>query len=567
MRHAHATRRTATIVTTLVACAVSATASAAQATPTAVNVRIEGRTQTLFEGPILTEGHDVSSYKADGGNAAEDVAEHACDGLNPNDPGNTEPGPTSTAASVDAMTVIGETDAMAGQWYGGLDDYLVKQWGSEAENAESEGREWAGLINNVFTNVGGCQRELATGDEVLWVYNAFESRPLLALYATDASYSMGDRPLTAIAQLNKPLEVEVLAYEDVGEDAPPVEPERAASTPFAGAAVAPVQTSGKGFEKVGLESPQSVTTDALGKASITFTSPGWHRLMAGAAVDSETGEEEAIRSNRLDVCVPPEGADGCGEPPAEDRLRVPPRYRGAIGAEPVNWDDPRISGSPIVGHTVSVGEGDWTGTEPLSDAYRWQRCDSSGNGCEDIPQATGLSYEVAVGDEGHTLRAIVTAKNMAGSAEAQSAPTNEIPTAPTSTAPPAVFGGTEEGQATPAPAPGNTPTETDSANVPSAGTLASASSRQVAHVAVAHIAGRELELTVSVPGKVTVAIARRTRRKYKLGWRRFKTLTIKASKAGTLNLELPALTAGSYRLSIALNGSKPVSRVVTIHRH
>ena len=88
-------------------------------------MRIEGRTRTLFEGPILTEGHDVSSFKADGGNAAEDLAEHPCDGINSWDPENLLPGPTSTAASVDAMNLIGETQAMAGQWYPGFNDYFV----------------------------------------------------------------------------------------------------------------------------------------------------------------------------------------------------------------------------------------------------------------------------------------------------------------------------------------------------------------------------------------------------------------------------------------------------------
>src|ERR1700751_4716757 len=105
MRHAHASRRTVTAVAILVAGALAPVA--ASATPTAVNVRIEGRTQTLFEGPILTEGHDVSSYKADGGNAAEDLAKHSCNGINHDDPENTQPGPTSTAASVDAMNEIG----------------------------------------------------------------------------------------------------------------------------------------------------------------------------------------------------------------------------------------------------------------------------------------------------------------------------------------------------------------------------------------------------------------------------------------------------------------------------
>ncbi|MHB8233682.1 MAG: hypothetical protein ACYDHT_03420, partial [Solirubrobacteraceae bacterium] len=42
-------------------------------------------------------------------------------------------------------------------------------------------------------------------------------------------------------------------------------------------------------------------------------------------------EEEAVRSNRLDVCVPAIGASGCGPEPPEDEMRVAPRYRTPAG--------------------------------------------------------------------------------------------------------------------------------------------------------------------------------------------------------------------------------------------
>lgn len=326
-----------TNIATLTAAALVAILSAApaRAALTQVNVRIEGRTKTLFEGPILTEGHDVSSYKADGGSASENLAEHECNGLN--NPENTTPGPTPTAASVDAMDTIGETDAMAGQWYSGYDDYFVKQWGSEAENAESGSRSWGVLVNNVYTDVGGCQYELTAGDEVLWIYNAFASRPILGLFASDEHYSSGTRPLTATAALGQPFEVEVDAFTDHGESRPPSTPERTVTdtAPYAGAEVAPVQTSARGFETVQAAGAETVLTDGEGKASITFTTPGWHRLMAGTPLlpqteeEKERGvipEEEAIRSNRLDVCVPAAGQTTCGEPPAEDQVRTPPRY-------------------------------------------------------------------------------------------------------------------------------------------------------------------------------------------------------------------------------------------------
>jgi hypothetical protein len=330
MRTPIATFAVASLITILAA-------SVAQASPTRVNVRIEGKTKTLFEGPVLTEGHDVHSAEADGGNVVEDVAEHPCDGVNSLDPENVSPGPTPTAASVDAMELIGEAEAMAGQWYSGFNDYFVKRWGSEEENAEHEGKSWGILVNNVYTDVGGCQYQLHTGDEVLWIYNAFESRPILGLFAATAHYGSGARPLTAIAQLGEPFEVEVADYDDDGEDQPPVSPERSTANtkPYAGADVSPVSTSEKGLETVQRESTETALTNSEGKASVTFTTPGWHRIMAGTPLRKQTKEEKArkaipeeaaIRSNRLDVCVPAAGETGCGEPPAEDRVRALPQY-------------------------------------------------------------------------------------------------------------------------------------------------------------------------------------------------------------------------------------------------
>jgi NHL repeat len=321
---------------------------------TQVNVRIEGKTKTLFEGPIWTEGHDVHSAEPDG-NAAEDTEEHPCDGVNQLDPENLEPRPTPTAASVDAMELIGETEAMDGQWYPGFNDYFIKQWGSEEENAEHEDRSWGILVDNVYTDVGGCQWQLHNGDEVLWIYNAFQSRPILGLFAANEHYSSGARPLTATAELGRPFEVEVEAYDDDGEGQPPATPERTSENtkPYEGAEVAPVQTSEKGFETVRRESAETVLTNSEGKASITFTTPGWHRIMAGTPLKSPTEEEEelgvtpdeeaAIRSNRLDVCVLAAGQTGCGEPPAEDQTRTPPRYPHKDQEHPAG---PPTSGPP-----------------------------------------------------------------------------------------------------------------------------------------------------------------------------------------------------------------------------
>jgi hypothetical protein len=284
--------------------------SVAQAAPTQVNVRIEGKSETLFEGPVWTEGHDVK--------ASSDTQARPCDGTNNHQ--HATPGPTPTASSVDAMRVIGETfDA---QWYGSsFDDYFLTRFGPD-EQSFMEGAYWGILVNNVFTSVGGCQYELGPDNEVLWVYDAFKERPFLALLPVAAGYTSGLRPLTATAELGKPFEVEVIDYADDREDSPPSTPERTGSTPQPGAGVSSVHTAANGFEKIEADSSPTVVTDAQGRASITFATPGWHRIKA--TVVTPEGMEVAVRSNRLDVCVPPEGQSTCEEPPAEDQARTPP---------------------------------------------------------------------------------------------------------------------------------------------------------------------------------------------------------------------------------------------------
>ncbi|MGA9316211.1 MAG: hypothetical protein WBV77_16480 [Solirubrobacteraceae bacterium] len=311
-----------TTIATLTVATLIIIATSAQAEPTLVNVRIEGKSETLFEGPIWTEGHYVQ--------ASSDSEARPCDGINPLDPQNKTPGATPTAASVDAMSLIGET--FDGQWYPGYHDYFITRWGPDREE---EGMSWGILVNNVFTNVGGCQYELSTGDEALWAYNAFGHRPFLALFP--AGDTSGTRPLTATAELNKPFEVEVLDYSDDAEDVPPAHPERTGSAPFAGADVSPVLTSANGFERVETESSATVITNAQGKASITFTEPGWHRIKATEL--GSGGKESVIRSNRLDVCVPVEGQSGCGAPPAEDQARAVQRTAEEIEKEEAKHEE------------------------------------------------------------------------------------------------------------------------------------------------------------------------------------------------------------------------------------
>jgi hypothetical protein len=278
----------------------------AHAVPAQVHIRVEGKTETLFEGPILTDAHRVK--------AANDSLWRRCNGVTALDP-SAAGGAVPMSATSDAMRILGET--FDGRWYSQWEDYFVERWGPDAQNVASA-EYWGLLVNNAFTDVGGCQYQLDAGDEVLWVYDAFDGRPRLLLYPAD--YSGGALPQSVTATLNQPFEVEVDSWSSSNEDVPPPSPTRSTSF-YPGAEVAPVETGVDGFQKVDVASSKTVVTGADGQASITFTEPGWHRIKA---TDLVASTEVAVRSNRLDVCVPQPPAVDCGPLPPDAVTRMPP---------------------------------------------------------------------------------------------------------------------------------------------------------------------------------------------------------------------------------------------------
>ncbi|HEX4732146.1 MAG TPA: hypothetical protein VH299_12815 [Solirubrobacterales bacterium] len=265
--------------------------SVADAVPSTANIRIEGKEETLFEGRI-----PVSIEKIQ---ASSDTQERDCDGVNALDPENTAPGITPTLASVEAMESIGET--FDGQWYEGFDDYFIKRWGPDAQSP-AEGSYWGILVNQTYTNIGGCQYQLDENDESLWIWDAFKQRPTLALFPEEAHYESGRRPTRAVAQVGQPFKVEVADYPDDGsEEVPCEEPSREGSSRYAGATVAPVEVNPKGFQRIKTSSTEAVATNAEGKASIVFAQPGIQRIKA--TVGAPGMETTVVRSNGLEVCV------------------------------------------------------------------------------------------------------------------------------------------------------------------------------------------------------------------------------------------------------------------------
>jgi streptogramin lyase len=94
--------------------------------------------------------------------------------------------------------------------------------------------------------------------------------------------------------------------------------------------------------------------------------------------------------------------------------------RGENTYKVANTTPPSIEGTAKEGETLTANHGSWSGYEPITYAYQWQRCDSSGGSCTNISGATSATYTLGHSDIGDTIRVIVTGSNAGSSAEATS---------------------------------------------------------------------------------------------------------------------------------------------------
>jgi hypothetical protein len=102
---------------------------------------------------------------------------------------------------------------------------------------------------------------------------------------------------------------------------------------------------------------------------------------------------------------------------------------------------PSVSGTPQVGQALTSTTGSWTGTSPMTYAYHWLRCTTSGTSCSAVAGATAQSYSPTSADVGSTLRSQVTATNAAGATSSESAPTAAVASATGGDGAPAIYWG------------------------------------------------------------------------------------------------------------------------------
>jgi Ig domain of plant-specific actin-binding protein len=127
---------------------------------------------------------------------------------------------------------------------------------------------------------------------------------------------------------------------------------------------------------------------------------------------------------------------------------VPPP--APVITKPSNTVAPVLTGTSVVGSTLTVTNGVWSGTFPMTYGYQWERCATT---CEAIAGATARTYAPVAADLGARLRAIVSAGNGAGTVVAMSPASTDVTepvvvdTAPTATGVPTLSGTAQVGAA------------------------------------------------------------------------------------------------------------------------
>ena len=102
---------------------------------------------------------------------------------------------------------------------------------------------------------------------------------------------------------------------------------------------------------------------------------------------------------------------------------------GAAATDTTNTAPPTITGTAREGATLTADPGTWTGTQPITYTYEWQRCNATGGSCAAISGAIAKTYVLTKADAGVTLRVKVTATDSTGATSATSVPTAVVASA------------------------------------------------------------------------------------------------------------------------------------------
>jgi hypothetical protein len=112
-----------------------------------------------------------------------------------------------------------------------------------------------------------------------------------------------------------------------------------------------------------------------------------------------------------------------------------------IGAPPAPTGSPTITGSAVVGQTLTEVNATWSNPPLTGRSYQWRRCDAMGLNCQPIGGATAQTYAATAADAGSTLDVQEFATNAYGQGgPATSPPTSAVGAPPVASAAPTIAG-------------------------------------------------------------------------------------------------------------------------------
>jgi hypothetical protein len=268
-------------------------ATPAAAEPVTVDLRIEGATHTLFEGPVTT---DVRPFRF-----TDDATGHRCDGTAAT--GGASPEPVPTRGAVMAQAAEFAPFAIEGTWHPQFGATFTSIDGESVAFDPVTNRFLAEYENGTFASLGACADGVQAGDDVLFAY-ADGSETLLSL-SGPAKVDPGD---TATLRVT----------------------DAASGAPVAGATIGGAKTGADGTARVG-------------------------PLASKPHLDFKAIKPGAIRSNRARICVtdgdcqvhdssaPLAQIKGIRDGSTIARRKAPRIVRGTVGPDPAGLRAVRLS--------------------------------------------------------------------------------------------------------------------------------------------------------------------------------------------------------------------------------
>lgn len=274
----------------------------AQAAPVTVQLRVEGPTTTVFEGPVTT---DLRTF-----HFTNDATPHVCDGTAATGGTSPVPVPVRNGALLTAAEEHGF--ALEGS-FGSFGASFTKVGGEPVGFDAATSRYLVEYLGGQVSQLGGCSEQVHEGDDVLYAYGT-GSEPLLKLTAP-----AGAAPGAPVA----------LKVTDV------------AGAPVAGAAVAGATTGADGT---------AVATFTAGPHVLKADKPGTIRSNA-ATVCATTGSDGLCGTT---APPPPQPQPGPSAPRPKDPLAGVPT-QGRIASVAQGRRFARGKGPRLLQGTVAVG--------------------------------------------------------------------------------------------------------------------------------------------------------------------------------------------------------------------